>query len=769
MKHAYPRGRRLAAAAVTLVLAATGGALTALPATAAPAPAPGAAQEDQQAPVPFPRNADVVGAGPSGFLSQTRGGTPEFRWTWYADGSSIVLPGATTAAAGGTDLVVTVDRTAPVAGRVLKVYDLSTPATAAVAPQEVDLEALGDGYFFEGLAGKTLLLGRYEASGTVRQYAATLDGSTPKPRWVEGAAGIDCYNGYDGWTDTGSALYECEFTEVGLSSKVLVDFASGTRKTYVQSSDEYARPGAVSATHVAWREARMSGSRSLHGIVAHQRDKTDELWIPSDDPLEDPVYLVGSWVASGQKAHIDAPAPGGAAAGTVRPFTLQSIETGEKETVLTAFSSAVAGPGGSLLVRGGTPEHGEGLYRIAPRADGGLPDVELVASTGQSTVITLTGSSTPKTLSGEQLAGGVDFSWDLSRGDASVQVSLKHIRSGRSILTTWPAPADGADGTPGRVTWHWDGKDLERLDGVLSPARSGEYEWQFSARPEEGVGPALVTSGRFTVNRPPMPHDFDGDGGVDLFAREPGGLLRGFQTQPVAVGGSVKRATWGVIGAGWQAYDRIETAGNIAGATWPDVLARDTAGTLWLYQGNGDRAQPLSGRTRIGGGWQVYDRIAAGSDVTGDGRPDLLATDKSGVLWLYAGTGNANVPFSAAKRVGGGWGVYNELSAVGNFAGGPAGDLLARDKDGVLWLYLGKGDGTFAARSRVGGGWGGFLNLVGVGDANGDGRADLMVSTTPTPSAWGVSFYAGTGDWKAPLKAGVKTDATSWARYDAVF
>ncbi|MEU7700598.1 FG-GAP-like repeat-containing protein [Streptomyces sp. NPDC039028] len=758
-----PRGRRLAAVAVTIVLAATGGALTALPATAAPAPAgPGAAQEDQQAPVAFPRDADVVGAGPGGFLSKTRGASPEFRWTWYADGSSIVLPGAY-AIGGGSNLVVTGDKSTDYTSRRLTVHDLSTPATAAAAPVEVDLDALG-GHHLTGLAGSTLLLTRQE-SGHWKQYTGTIDAGTLKVRSLLGSAQFDCYSGEEGWTDTGSALFDCWFSDPSVASKVVVDLATGNQATYVQNVHEYAQQGAVSATHVAWREMRQSG----YGIVAYRRGSSVERWFPSAD-LADPLYLVGGWAATGQKAHIDASTHGeGGTNATKRPFTVQSIETGEKAVLLTAYSSAVAGPGGTLLVRGGTPEHGEGLYRISPRADGGRPDVELVASTRQSTVITLTGSSLPGALTGEDLAGGIDFGWDLSRGDTTVQVSLRHLRTGRSILTSWPAPADGVDGTPRRVTWHWDGKDLDRPDGLLTPARSGEYEWQITAKPEEGIGPDLITSGRFTVERPPMPHDFDGDGGMDLFAREPGGLLRGFQTQPIAVGGSVKSTTWGSIGGGWQAYDRIEAAGNIAGSSWPDVLARDTAGVLWLYQGNGDRAQPLSGRTRIGGGWQAYERIAAGSDVTGDGRPDLLATDKSGVLWLYAGTGNAGAPFSSAKRVGGGWGVYNELSAVGNFAGGPAGDLLARDKDGVLWLYLGKGDGTFAARSRVGAGWGGFLGLVGVGDANGDGHPDLMAARTPIPSDWGTTFYAGTGDWKAPLKAGVKSNATSWARYDLVF
>ncbi|WP_426364280.1 FG-GAP repeat domain-containing protein [Streptomyces sp. E-08] len=758
MKHVSTPGRRLAAVATTVVLAAAGGTLTALPATAAPA----ATQEAQQTTVPFPRNADVVGAGPGGFLSKTRGSTPEFRWTWYADGSSVVLPGATVAAAGGADLVVTVDRTAPVAGRVVRVYDLAKP-TAAPVPQEVNLDALGDGFFFEGVAGDTMLLGQYVTGGPQKQYAVTLDGNPPKARAVAGGSGISCADGREGWTDTASALYECHLDGTGTDVKILVDLASGTSRWYSQTNDEWARDGAVSATHVAWREARMSGGRSVHGIVAFERGNTTERWIPSDDDLDDPLYLVGGWTASGRKAHIDTStsAPG-VPRPTVRPFTAQSVATGETVQLLTAFSSAVAGPGGSLLVRGGTPEHGEGLYRISPRPDGGRPDVERVASTGQSTVLALTTSTTPKTLTGEQVARGVDFAWNLSRADSDVRLTLTDVGSGRTLSTGLNAQDPVAQGMPGRFAWHWDGKDLEGADWG-SPARNGTYEWKLTARPDEGIGPDVVSTGRFTVTRPAAPHDFDDDGTADLLVRDTGGVLWRFGTRPAAPGGSLAATGGSRVGSGWGAYDRLETVGNVSGSAAADVIARDKAGVLWLYQGTGDRDKPLSGRTRIGSGWQTYTELAGGSDLTGDGRPDLVATDKAGALWLYKGTGSADAPFAAAKRIGGGWGAYNQLTATGNLAGGPAGDLLARDKDGVLWLYLGKGDGTFAARTKVGSGWGGFTGLTAVGDANGDGRADLLASNGAE------TFYAGTGNWSAPLKRGASVSLTQDMSYNSLF
>lgn len=295
------RGRRIAAVAVTLTLAATGGTLTAFPATAAPA-APTAPQEDRPTTVSFPRDADVVGAGPGGFLSKTRGSSPEYRWTRYADGSSVVLSGAS-AVGGGTDLVVTGDAANPVLSRVLRVHDLSTPASAAAAPVEIDLHTLG-GYRFSGLAGTNILLSREEA-GTWRQYVATLDAGTAKVRWVLGGPQFDCFEGDEAWTDTGSALYDCWVGERRDSSaKVVVDFASGHGPMHLQDRYESAWQGAISATHVAWREIRLSGN----GIVAHRRGQGVEKWIPAED-LNDPLYLVGGWVAYAQKAHIDASAP----------------------------------------------------------------------------------------------------------------------------------------------------------------------------------------------------------------------------------------------------------------------------------------------------------------------------------------------------------------------------------------------------------------------------------------------------------------------------
>ncbi|WP_406066167.1 VCBS repeat-containing protein [Streptomyces sp. NBC_01077] len=67
-------------------------------------------------------------------------------------------------------------------------------------------------------------------------------------------------------------------------------------------------------------------------------------------------------------------------------------------------------------------------------------------------------------------------------------------------------------------------------------------------------------------------------------------------------------------------------------------------------------------------GWGGYNKLAGGSDLNGDGRPGLLATDGTGKLWFYNGTGSSTAPFATRVKVGGGWGVYNHLTAVGNIS-----------------------------------------------------------------------------------------------------
>lgn len=167
------------------------------------------------------------------------------------------------------------------------------------------------------------------------------------------------------------------------------------------------------------------------------------------------------------------------------------------------------------------------------------------------------------------------------------------------------------------------------------------------------------------------------------------------------------------IGGGWNSMKTITLPGDITGDGKPDLFATDTSGTAWVYPGTG--TGKFGTRIKIGTGWQTYGGVVYGKgDLTNDGRPDIVGRDSSGNLWLYKGTGNASAPWSARVKVGGGWNTYNAMASTGDMTGDGKADLVARDSAGKLWLYKGTGSATapYAARVLIGAGWQ-IYNLFG--------------------------------------------------------
>ncbi|MGW1511004.1 FG-GAP-like repeat-containing protein [Streptomyces sp. NPDC002394] len=189
----------------------------------------------------------------------------------------------------------------------------------------------------------------------------------------------------------------------------------------------------------------------------------------------------------------------------------------------------------------------------------------------------------------------------------------------------------------------------------------------------------------------------------------------------------------------WQASTAPKAAGfgDLNADRKSDVLVRDTAGRLWFLPGDG------SGKLVGSGGWNGMNALTRHGDFTGDGREDLIARESAtGKLWLYPGTGTGAV--GTRKLIGsGGWNAMDKLTAFGDLTGDGRSDLLAVEKStGRLWLYPGTSTGTVGARKLIGsGGWNAMNALVGAGDLNGDNRADLVAREGSTGKLW---FYPGT-------------------------
>ncbi|MFG1812026.1 FG-GAP repeat domain-containing protein [Streptomyces sp. NPDC049040] len=232
-----------------------------------------------------------------------------------------------------------------------------------------------------------------------------------------------------------------------------------------------------------------------------------------------------------------------------------------------------------------------------------------------------------------------------------------------------------------------------------------------------------------------------------LYGRDSTGALWQHQATPIASrpGTFAPRTR---VGGGWGVYNTITALGPLKANGTGDLVARDSAGVLWYYRGTGNSKAPFATRTRIGGGWNIYDQIVGAGDVTGDGHPDLVARDSAGVLWLYRGTGHPAAPLANRIRICGGWQGYNQLIAAGDITGDGHPDLLARDTAGVLWYYPGTGNAAapYANRVRIGGGWQGYTSIVGIGDMTGKGHQDLVARDT-AGKFW---YYRGTRNPAAP-------------------
>lgn len=736
-----PRG---VSAAITTVLAVTLGAgALAAPAAASPLPAAAPAEAGtRQAPVPYPVNGYFHAAGETGFLTGRPYSGQEFRWTRFADGSTTTVNASVTDSTG-TDVIMSgLGRTLR-RSLVVTLHDMADGGRTVT----IDLGPL-NGVYVRAVSRDTVLAEFTKPDGSVELRLVTRTGDTVTQRTIDGippgASNITATPARDGSVlvdyylkSAGTpADWRTQFAVVDLAAAEVV--STHETEAYGSTLGEYS---ALSATHLAW--AAEGGTYHTVDRATGTESVTDfELW----EGERMAVALLDSWTMYGQASTLE-----GNGTGDTRklvPFTAKSQASGETVELLDYVNTVRPGAGNTLFARGGTVAQGEGLYRIALGADG-RPAAELVASTGQPTRLVHHG---PQIMHTVDVTSPIPLKWKLSRENADVDLTIRHRATGESFRKTLHLYSESAgseyyygDGVFG-ITW----AQIAAGSQMGRDAEPGEYEWSFTARPQNGVGPDVEATGTFVAARGlSTHHDLDWNGSPDLLARDAQGVLWKQSTSYdsarktlVAPHGPDR------IGGGWQVYDRIETVGGV-GTGSADFVARDTSGVLWFYDvtGNGYRAT-FAARKSLGGGWNTYDRITGGSDLNRDGKADLVAADKAGALWLHPGTGNTAAPFAKRQKIGtGGWDAYNQITATGNIGGDLPGDLVARDKAGVLWLYLGRGDGTFAARKQIGGGWQAYTDTIGIGDANRDGRPDLY-AYGPGNTGW---FYAGTGNWRAPF------------------
>ncbi|MET7490557.1 VCBS repeat-containing protein [Streptomyces sp. NPDC005538] len=338
----------------------------------------------------------------------------------------------------------------------------------------------------------------------------------------------------------------------------------------------------------------------------------------------------------------------------------------------------------------------------------------------------------------------------LSKPAATWRLTVRSRATGKVVDTR-----DGGE-TRGQLAVGWSGTDSK---GTF--LTDGPYDWTVSVTPADGVGAPVTVSGTVTLlGAAPARHDHIGnDSFGDLLTLNSSGTL-GFRQSSGKGTFSVNLGT----STGWTTVNKAVPFGDLSADRCNDVLVRLTSGALRAYKpGCGGGLKPSTPYTSLGtSGWNQYDVLTAPGDISGDGRPDLIARSAStGTVYLYKGTAEGKL--SARVKLYADWKTYKKVVGVGDLNGDGVGDLLAQDRSNNLYRYYGTGKGTFGARVKLFTAWGGsYDTVVGVGDVTGDGKADLVERDSAG------NLFRNSGDGKGSFGARVKVSG-GWQGYKGVF
>ncbi|MCI3241453.1 trypsin-like serine protease [Streptomyces spinosisporus] len=163
--------------------------------------------------------------------------------------------------------------------------------------------------------------------------------------------------------------------------------------------------------------------------------------------------------------------------------------------------------------------------------------------------------------------------------------------------------------------------------------------------------------------------------------------------------------TWMQITSVWGGYTSYAIPGDMTGDARPDLVAVDADGSVYLYPGKG--TGEFFGRVKVvDKSWKGV-KIFGHGDLSGDGKADLLVRNGSGVLYLYRGTQQEHTPWSARIQARTGWN-FTSYVAGGDVTGDGVADVMARDSGGTLWLYPGTNKASsslFGSRIKLGTGF----------------------------------------------------------------
>lgn len=265
-----------------------------------------------------------------------------------------------------------------------------------------------------------------------------------------------------------------------------------------------------------------------------------------------------------------------------------------------------------------------------------------------------------------------------------------------------------------------------------------------------------TTRYNWTSDHPRFVTDLNGDGRADVLGIGPDCVWSCLNRGPTGFAAPVCQIVAFDANSGWRIGDHPRFLADITGDGRPDLIGFGDAGG-WTALGNGDGsfrpAALVLEELGFNMGWNAeFPRFV--SDLTGGGRADIVGFGRDGI-WIALSNGNGS--FQAARMVStdlafsSGWRVGKHPRFVTDLTGEGRADILGFGDDGA-WVCLGNGDGSFQAARFVlaelgfNMGWRVENHPRFLADLTGDGRPDII--GFGDTGIW-VALNAGGGNFQA--------------------